>query len=105
LKRNADEGRSCETTFIEPYPAPLARSQPSPANSFKLKIEQVPTSSAFQQLGSWRRVVHRTPSHIIKVPERRRTYESIRVLPLLKPGVLVHIHDIFTPYDYPEEWF
>jgi hypothetical protein len=22
----------------------------------------------------------------------------------LKAGVFVHIHDIFTPYDYPAEW-
>jgi hypothetical protein len=26
------------------------------------------------------------------------------VLPKLKPGVIVHIHDIFLPADYPEEW-
>ena len=26
------------------------------------------------------------------------------VLPALPPGVLVHIHDIFLPYDYPQEW-
>lgn len=26
------------------------------------------------------------------------------VLPRLKPGVLVGIHDIFLPYDYPETW-
>lgn len=27
-----------------------------------------------------------------------------RVLPNLPPGVLVHLHDIFLPDDYPEEW-
>lgn len=26
------------------------------------------------------------------------------VLPRLKPGVLVQIHDIFWPSDYPDEW-
>jgi len=26
------------------------------------------------------------------------------VLPGLKPGVLVEIHDVFLPYDYPKEW-
>ena len=26
------------------------------------------------------------------------------VVPRLKPGVLVHIHDIFLPYDYPYSW-
>ncbi len=26
------------------------------------------------------------------------------VLPRLKPGVVVHIHDIFWPFDYPSHW-
>jgi predicted O-methyltransferase YrrM len=26
------------------------------------------------------------------------------VLPRLRPGVLVHIHDIFLPYEYPVDW-
>ena len=26
------------------------------------------------------------------------------VLPRLKPGVIVHIHDIFIPHDYPPDW-
>lgn len=26
------------------------------------------------------------------------------ILPRLKPGVLIHIHDIFLPYDYPASW-
>lgn len=26
------------------------------------------------------------------------------VLPVLKPGALVHWHDIFLPWDYPEAW-
>jgi len=28
----------------------------------------------------------------------------LTVLPTLAPGVLVHIHDIFLPYEYPREW-
>jgi hypothetical protein len=26
------------------------------------------------------------------------------ILPRLKSGVLIHIHDVFLPYDYPPEW-
>jgi hypothetical protein len=26
------------------------------------------------------------------------------VLPGLRPGVVVHVHDIFLPYDYPPDW-
>ena len=28
----------------------------------------------------------------------------LEVIPRLKPGVLIHVHDIFWPADYPPEW-
>jgi len=28
----------------------------------------------------------------------------MEILPRLKPGVIVHIHDIYLPYDYPQEF-
>jgi methyltransferase family protein len=28
----------------------------------------------------------------------------LNVVPKLRPGVLVHIHDVFLPYDYPRSW-
>jgi len=28
----------------------------------------------------------------------------LEILPRLRPGVIVHIHDIFLPYDYPTDW-
>ena len=30
--------------------------------------------------------------------------EFLEILPRLKPGVWVHIHDIFLPFDYPVDW-
>jgi hypothetical protein len=30
--------------------------------------------------------------------------EYLEIFPQLKPGVYVHIHDIFTPKDYPRAW-
>lgn len=32
------------------------------------------------------------------------TMMFLDVLPYLKPGVIIQFHDIFLPYDYPEEW-
>jgi len=31
-------------------------------------------------------------------------YEFLEVLPTLRPGVWVHVHDIFFPHDYPADW-
>lgn len=30
--------------------------------------------------------------------------EYLEILPQLRSGVYVHVHDIFTPKDYPREW-
>jgi Methyltransferase domain len=31
-------------------------------------------------------------------------YLLFEILPALKPGVLVHVHDILYPFEYPEDW-
>jgi Methyltransferase domain len=31
-------------------------------------------------------------------------YLFLDVLPRLRPGVIVHVHDVFLPHDYPMEW-
>lgn len=32
-------------------------------------------------------------------------YIIFNILPRLAPGVIVHIHDIFLPYEYPRRWY
>lgn len=41
-------------------------------------------------------------SHMIK-PQGDVLFEYLEILPILNPGVIVHIHDIYTPKDYPEK--
>lgn len=42
-------------------------------------------------------------SHVIR-PQGDVLFEYLEILPLLRPGVLVHVHDIFTPRDYPDAY-
>ena len=42
-------------------------------------------------------------SHVIR-PQGNVLFEYLELLPTLKAGVFVHIHDIFSPRDYPKEW-
>lgn len=42
-------------------------------------------------------------SHVIR-PYGDVLYEFAEIVPALPPGVWVHVHDIFTPRDYPEKW-
>lgn len=31
-------------------------------------------------------------------------YLLFQVLPVLKPGVIIHLHDVFFPFEYPADW-
>ena len=42
-------------------------------------------------------------SHVLKTGSDVH-FEYMHILPALKPGVIVHIHDIFYPFEYPERW-
>lgn len=101
LQRNQMEGNSCQCTFIEPYPGERLGDFKLPGEFIKEMVQKVPLER-FTQLEAGD-VLFIDTSHILKV-QNDVEYELIHILPSLKPGVLVHIHDIFSPYDYPEEW-
>lgn len=42
-------------------------------------------------------------SHVSKI-NSDVNFIFFKILPLLKKGVYVHIHDIFYPFEYPKEW-
>lgn len=42
-------------------------------------------------------------SHIIR-PQGDVLWLYLEILPRLRSGVIVHIHDFFSPRDYPREW-
>ena len=100
LARNRAEGSPCETVFIEPYPPPYLTELKLLGEFIPRKIQDVPLEK-FQALEAGD-VLFIDTSHVIKA-QNDVEYEFIHVLPSLKPGVIVHIHDIFTPYDYPAE--
>lgn len=48
------------------------------------------------------------PGDLLFIDSSHRSFENsdvtmlfLEVLPLLEPGVIVHVHDIYLPYDYP----
>lgn len=101
LNRNAREGAPCACTYIEPYPPQHLAEVKLAGNLLKQKVQEVPLT-CFQELQAGD-VLFIDTSHVLKV-QNDVEFELVHVLPSLKPGVWVHIHDIFTPYDYPEEW-
>lgn len=65
------------------------------------KVEDLDISF-FQQLEA-NDILFIDSSHVIR-PQGDVLYEYEEILPTLKPGVIVHVHDIFTPKDYPDKW-
>src|SRR5690606_33408648 len=56
----------------------------------------------FSQLGE-NDILFIDSSHVLHATSDVR-YEYLEILPTLKPGVLVHIHDILLPADYFRSW-
>lgn len=92
-----------ELTCIDPYPKPfLADGGVGGIGGFRVeKVEDAPIE-LFQELGDGD-VLFIDTSHTVKTGGDVTTLFH-EILPRLRPGVLVHIHDIFLPHEYPEPW-
>lgn len=94
-----------QITFIEPYPA-LLRSLLSNTDDakkliIKSKVEALDIS-IFESLEK-NDILFIDSSHVVKFGSDV-LYLITEVLPRLKPGVIIHFHDIFWPFEYPIEW-
>ncbi len=95
----ADEGFACRITAIDPAPrADLSRLE------IELIRSAVPETGdrPFQALEAGDFLVIDS-SHVL-MPGSDADFLYGRVLPALPPGVLVQIHDVFLPDDYPADW-
>jgi hypothetical protein len=97
--RSEDPGYNCRHLCIEPYEQPWL--EETGAEIFRQRAELC-DPSLFGALES-SDILFIDSSHVIR-PQGDVLFEVLEVLGRLKSGVLVHIHDIFTPRDYPEEW-
>jgi predicted O-methyltransferase YrrM len=101
IKRNRDEapGYRCKHVCIEPYEAPWL--EQTGATVIRRRVEEV-GSGLFGEL-SRGDLLFIDSSHVLR-PQGDVVFEYLELLPSLKPGVVVHMHDIFSPKDYPREW-
>lgn len=95
-------GGSMRFTCIEPYPRPFLEAGVPGISDLRVEEVQNTPSEVFERLGSGD-VLFIDTSHTAKTGGDV-TWIYGEVLPRLKPGVAVHIHDAFLPGDYPEQW-
>ena len=95
-------GSRMEVTCVEPYPRPfLARGLRGITRLLEAKVQEVDVA-LFESLRGGD-VLFIDSSHVAKTGSDVN-FLFFEALPRLAPGVLVHVHDIFLPHDYPKEW-
>lgn len=104
LDRNLEEtGQRGRLSSIDPYPWPIfSKGYPGLDELLVERVQDVPLSY-FQELDSGD-MLFIDSSHVIRSGNDVH-YEFLEVLPRLKRGVLVHVHDISLPRPYPKVYF
>lgn len=101
--REEDPASRCHHLCIERYPSPTVR-RLAAAGSIELlesRAERV-DRAVFAPLDEGD-ILFIDSSHMIR-PQGDVLFEYLELLPTLRPGVIVHVHDIFSPRDYPARW-
>jgi hypothetical protein len=99
---NAADGHPCQLVACDPYPRDfltrpvegLAEMRPWPATEI--------SPAEFETLGDGD-VLFVDTTHTVKMGGDVN-FLVLEALPALAPGVIVHFHDIFLPWEYPRAW-
>jgi hypothetical protein len=86
---------------VEPYPRPFLRRHDLGFELLETFVQKVPVQ-VFESLEAGD-LLFIDSSHVCKTGSDVN-YLYLQILPRLKPGVRVHIHDIFLPFEYLKEW-
>lgn len=92
-------------TFIEPFPETfnklLSDADHAQVTLIEDKVQNVKVE-IFEELER-DDILFIDSSHVMKTGSDV-CFEIFDILPRLKPGVIVHFHDIFYPFEYPRSW-
>lgn len=99
--RQAIIDHNLQTKIVSIDPCPRASIDSICDEVIRSPLEDVPIAS-FDQLGE---------NDVLFVDNSHRAFQNsdvtvffTEILPLLAPGVVYGLHDIFIPYDYPADW-
>jgi Methyltransferase domain len=96
--RNKDSALTC----VEPFPRGFLRDGfPGLQSLIEKKVQDIDLNF-FSQLRA-DDMLFIDSSHTVKIGGDVN-YLFLEVLPRLKPGVIVHVHDIFLPFEYRRDW-
>lgn len=101
INKNQEQDASyqCEHVCIEPFEVPWL--EDAGIKVIRKKVESMDISF-FSQLQE-NDILFIDSSHIIR-PQGDVLFEYLELLPSLNKGVVVHVHDIFSPKNYLSQW-
>ena len=103
VKRNSDKGTPCQYVIVDPYPGEVIKGDRlSKSQLIQERIELLNVET-FDVLGE-NDILFIDSGHTIRTGSDVN-FLFLEILPRLKPGVVIHVHDICLPYEYPEAYF
>ena len=103
LGQAAAKNKTSSLICIDPFPGELLRNGSIPAlqSLIETKVQDLDVEF-FSQLDPGD-ILFIDSSHAVKIGGDVN-YLFLEVLPRLNPGVIVHVHDIFLPFEYRRHW-
>jgi hypothetical protein len=102
LRRNAGQDKPTNDFIcIDPYSEPGLEQIPGISEVIRSCVQDIPIER-FAALRSGD-VLFIDSTHVLKIGSDV-VFEYSQILPRLAIGVIVHVHDIFLPYEYPRHW-
>lgn len=104
VERNRRESpdQNFNLTCIDPYPKPFVIRGVRGMDELILSPLEKAGGELSQTLGDGD-ILFIDSSHVVRIGGDVNLL-FLEILPRLKPGVLIHFHDIFLPEEYPEIW-
>jgi len=96
-RNEAETGEKLNFTSIEPFPSKMLLKLNS-INLIQSKVQTIPFHKIVNKL-SENDILFIDSTHTVR-PGSDVNYLILEILPRLNPGVIVHFHDIYLPYDY-----
>jgi hypothetical protein len=101
LRENRKEGAAGELICVEPFPETRLTDSDAEFILIQERVQNLDQAN-FASLGE-NDILFIDSSHVACVGSDVCA-EFLDILPNLKPGVWVHVHDVFFPEDYPANW-
>jgi len=102
IKNKEEFGLEAELVAVEPYPNEmLIKGFPGFSKLIRKDVQDIDLAE-FSRLEE-NDILFIDSSHVLRIGSDVQ-YEYLELLPRLKRGVLIHIHDIFLPFEYKRDW-